>query len=249
MSLLSGPPSARPTGKSRIVFALDVPNLDGGKDGRGGARDLARRLAGHVGMLKVGLELFVAEGPRVVAELAGLGLPIFLDLKMHDIPATVERAVDRAAALGVRILTVHAAGGAEMLRRAVVRADGRLLVTAVTVLTSLDDDDLAAQGVGGTTDAHARRLARLAYDAGVRGFVCSPHEAKAMRRDLGADAILITPGVRAGGEASADKADQKRVSSARAAVDHGADYVVVGRPLRDAADPVAAAEALARELS
>jgi orotidine-5'-phosphate decarboxylase len=202
-----------------------------------------------VGMFKVGLELFVEAGPRAVAIGDEAGRPVFLDLKLHDIPETVDRAVARASALGVRMLTVHASGGREMLRRAVERArgDGKgLEIVAVTVLTSLDIDDLHAVGITEDLVAHVERLARVAWEQGVRAFVCSPHEAARLRGALGAEATLITPGVRAAGDAGKD--DQKRTMSAREAIEAGASWVVVGRPIRDAADPLAAAKAIAAEV-
>ena len=199
-------------------------------------------------MLKVGLELFVEAGPGAVALGREAGLPVFLDLKLHDIPETVERAVGRASSLGARMLTVHAGGGRAMLRRAVDRARSEgagLEVVAVTVLTSLDAGDLADAGVPGDVPSQVERLARVAWDEGVRAFVCSPHEASRLRAVLGAEATLVTPGVRAAGHAGKD--DQKRTLSVGEAVAAGADWVVVGRPIRDAADPLAAAEALTRE--
>jgi orotidine-5'-phosphate decarboxylase len=202
-----------------------------------------------VGMVKVGLELFVEAGPRAVAIGDEAGRPVFLDLKLHDIPETVERAVARASALGVRMLTVHASGGREMLHRAVERSrkEGRgLEIVAITVLTSLDIDDLHAIGITEDIASHAERLARVAWEQGVRTFVCSPHEAARLRSILGPDATLITPGVRPAGEAGKD--DQKRTMSAREAVEAGANWVVVGRPIRDAADPLRAARDIAAEV-
>ncbi len=197
-------------------------------------------------MLKVGLELFIAEGGAAVRE-AKKTHPVFLDLKLHDIPQTVERAVSRAADLGASIVTVHASGGREMLARAAhVGRDRGLDVAAVTVLTSLDDSDLKAAGVDASVGVHALRLARVAFDAGVRAFVCSPQEAAAMRKELGREGVLITPGVRATRNPAENKDDQKRVATAHDAIDSGADYVVVGRPIRDAADPVAAAVEIAK---
>jgi len=227
---------------SRIAFALDLPSLDA-------ARAMALAVRDAVGMLKVGLELFVEAGPRAVALGAEAGLPVFLDLKLHDIPETVERAVARASALGARMLTVHASGGPAMLRRAVERArkeGAGLEVTAVTVLTSLDTADLAATGVTGDVGAQVERLARMAWQEGVRAFVCSPQEAARLRAALGSDAVLVTPGVRAASEAGND--DQKRTMTAGEAVAAGASWVVVGRPIRDAADPRAAARAIGREI-
>jgi orotidine-5'-phosphate decarboxylase len=171
---------------------------------------------------------------------------VFLDLKLHDIPETVERAVARAMEAQVRYLTVHAQGGPAMLRRAVERAKSSgTEIVAVTVLTSLDDSDLSSMGISEGLGAHAERLARVAWDAGVRAFVCSPHEVKTMRASLGAGATLITPGVRPLGAAAGD--DQKRVATPSRAIEDGADWLVVGRPIRDATDPVAVATAMARE--
>ncbi len=226
---------------SVVCFALDYPGLDEARRGAALVRD-------EVGMLKVGLELFVQAGPEAMKVGAENGLPVFLDLKLHDIPETVERAVGRAAALGASILTVHASGGPTMLQRAVARATKEasgMAIAAVTVLTSLDASDLAAMGVRDDVQAHARRLARMAFDQGVRAFVCSAHEVAAMRAELGPEATLITPGVRPGGDAGGE--DQKRVATAARAVADGADWLVVGRPSRDAADPRLAARALREE--
>ena len=228
--------------RSPIALALDVPSLDQ-------ARLLAGRVRDAVGMLKVGLELFVGDGPAAVRIGADLGLPVFLDLKLHDIPETVERAVARASALGARMLTVHASGGPAMVRRAVERArkeGAGLEIAAVTVLTSFDAADLAAIGVGGTVAAQVERMARLAWNEGARAFVCSPHEAALLREALGPEATIVTPGVRAGGAAGRD--DQKRTMTAGEAIASGATWVVVGRPIRDADDPAAAARAIAREI-
>jgi orotidine-5'-phosphate decarboxylase len=210
---------------------------------------MALAVSDAVGMFKVGLELFIEAGPRAVAIGAEAGRPVFLDLKLHDIPETVDRAVARASALGVRMLTVHASGGPEMVRRAVERArsEGKgLEIVAVTVLTSLDIDDLHAVGITEDLLSHAERLARVAWEQGVRAFVCSPHEAARLRATLGPSATLITPGVRPAGSLGND--DQKRTLTAREAIDAGASWVVVGRPIRDAADPLAAAKAIAAEV-
>jgi orotidine-5'-phosphate decarboxylase len=200
-------------------------------------------------MLKVGLELFVAEGPNAVAIGKETELPVFLDLKLHDIPETVERAVAGAARLGARYLTVHASGGPEMLRRAVLGAEKaatRLEIVAVTVLTSFDAHDLERIGVslGATPEAQAERLARLAYAQGVRAFVCSPNELRALRSDLGDAVTLIAPGIR---PSSAKGDDQKRVATVDRAIRDGADWLVVGRPIRDSASPLAAAQAMLEE--
>ena len=199
-------------------------------------------------MLKVGLELFVHAGPEIVDVGRELGLPVFLDLKLHDIPETVERAVAQVGQLGARLVTVHAAGGRAMLRRAVARAaadGGDLAICAVTVLTSLDDGDLEEVGLTGPSGDAAVRLAKLAWEEGVRWFVCSPVEVARIREALGGGAVLVTPGVR---PASSGKGDQKRVTSPAEAIRRGASWVVVGRPIRDAEDRLAAARAIAASI-
>jgi orotidine-5'-phosphate decarboxylase len=227
---------------SPIAFALDFANVDEAERAAGAVRDA-------IGMVKVGLELFVEAGPRAVQIGAACGRPVFLDLKLHDIPETVERAVARAAALGVSVLTVHASGGPAMLARAAKRASsegGRLTIAAVTVLTSLDARDLArTHGTADDVATHAKRLARMAWEEGVRAFVCSPHEARGMRAELGPEATLITPGIRPASDGGAD--DQKRVATPARAVADGADWLVVGRPIRDAADPLSVARAMRDE--
>jgi orotidine-5'-phosphate decarboxylase len=223
-----------------VAFALDFPSLDE-------ARAAAIEVAPAVGMLKVGLELFVGSGPSVTELGRELSLPVFLDLKLHDIPETVERAVARASHLGARAVTVHASGGRAMLRRAVLRAKqegGTLDICAVTILTSLDDADLDDLGMKTPASLAAQNLARLAYEEGVRWFVCAPAEVAAVRARLGKDAVLVTPGIR---PADAAKGDQKRIATPDQAIRDGADWLVVGRPIRDAADRLAAARAIAAE--
>ena len=233
----------------RLIFAADFTNVED-------ARRVSLALQPHLGLVKIGLELFTEIGPAALAWAHEAKLPVFLDLKLHDSPETVERAVERAASHGARMLTVHAAGGSEMLRRAVGAAErvaarkGAAIpcsIVAVTVLTSLDAADLRAIGTNDAPAAQAIRLARLAFEAGVRAFVTSPEEAGALRSTLGPTATIITPGVRPGATRPAD--DQKRVATPRDAILRGADYVVVGRPIRDAADPAAAAAAIDEELT
>ncbi len=209
---------------------------------------LARVLAGRVGTFKVGLEAFTAHGPDLVREVRDLGAPVFLDLKLHDIPNTVERAARNAARLGAAMLTVHASGGEAMLRAAVAGAadaERPPAVLAVTVLTSLDDAALDGLGIPGGAAGRVRAWAEMARRAGCAGVVCSPQEAAALRAALGAGFLLVTPGIRPAGAASAD---QRRVATPRAAVEAGADVLVVGRPITGAADPAAAAEAILAEL-
>ena len=224
--------------RERICAALDFPTW-------AAAEPFARAVAPDVGLLKVGLELFAAEGPSAVRSAAALGRPVFLDLKLHDIPNTVEGAARSAAASGASLLTVHASGGAEMVRAAVRGAGPRVRVLGVTVLTSLDEAALASVGLAGPAEAAVVRLARLAVAAGAGGIVCSPHEVAAVRAAVGAGPLLVVPGVRPPGAA---RGDQARVATPAEAVRAGADVVVIGRPLREGGDPAAAARAIAAAL-
>ncbi len=224
--------------RDRLCAALDFPSWPA-------AEAFARAVAPEVGLLKVGLELFAAEGPGAVRAAVALGRPVFLDLKLHDIPNTVEGAARGAAASGASLLTVHASGGAEMIRAAVRGAGPALGILAVTVLTSLDAAALARIGLAGSPEEAVVRLARLAVAAGARGVVCSPLEVAAVRAAVGATPLLVVPGVRPAG---APTGDQARVATPREAVRAGADVLVVGRPLRDAPDPAAAARAMAQSL-
>jgi len=226
------------TGRDRLCAALDFPAWTA-------AEPFARAVAPEVGILKVGLELFAAEGPSVVRAAAALGRPVFLDLKLHDIPNTVEGAARAAARSGASLLTVHASGGGEMIRAALRGAGPRLRVLAVTVLTSLDAAALDRVGLSGPPGDAVVRLARLAADAGAHGLVCSPLEVAAVRAALGAGPLLVVPGVRPAGTA---RGDQARVATPQEAIRAGADVLVLGRPLRDAPDPAAAARAIARDL-
>lgn len=228
--------------RQRLAFPLDFPDLAAARRG-------AEQVRGAVGVLKVGLELFVRSGPAAVALGPELGCAVFLDLKLHDIPATVDGAVASAAALGARYLTIHASGGPRMVEAACRRAateNPDLVILAVTVLTSLDDADLRAVGIPTSASEHALALARAARDAGARGFVCSPSEVRRMRESLGQDVVLVTPGIRPAGSAAGD---QKRTGTPREAILDGADLLVVGRPIRDASDPAAAATAVVAEIA
>jgi orotidine-5'-phosphate decarboxylase len=225
--------------KDRLIVALDVPTVPE-------ARSLVDRLAGAVGMFKVGSQLFTAEGPAFVRELVARGEKVFLDLKFHDIPNTVAHAVGEGARLGVSFLDVHALGGKAMLEAGVAALPAlgaRLL--AVTILTSHDDASLGEIGVAGSVEASVRRLARLARAAGLDGVVASPHEVALIREACGPDFLIVTPGIRPAGAA---KGDQARPATPRAALAAGADYLVVGRPITEATDPVAAAAAIVREM-
>lgn len=222
----------------RICAALDFPTL-------AEAERFARRLAKHVGMFKVGLELFTAEGPAAVRSIAAIGRPVFLDLKLHDIPNTVEGAARSAAASGARLITVHASGGAAMVEAAVRGAGPAVKVLAVTVLTSLDASALQSIGFALPPADAVVRLAKLAVSSGAGGLVCSPHEVRAVREAVGPGPLLVIPGVRPAGAALGDQA---RVATPAAAVAAGADVLVIGRPLREGSDPVQAAQKIAAEL-
>jgi orotidine-5'-phosphate decarboxylase len=201
------------------------------------ARTLADAVRPHVGGLKLGLEFFCANGPDAVREVAG-ATPLFLDLKLHDIPNTVAGAVRAVMPLRPAFLTVHAGGGPAMLRAAVETAAGAVKLLGVTVLTSLDGADLDRVGQQGPVLDQARRLALLAREAGLAGVVCSPHEIAALRAELGPGFLLAVPGIRPAG---AGIGDQKRVMTPREALAAGADHLVIGRPITAAADPAAAA--------
>jgi len=226
--------------QERIIVALDVSSADE-------ARALVDRLSGRVGMFKIGSQLFTAAGPAFVRELAARGEKVFLDLKYHDIPNTIAGAVSAACQLGVSLVDVHALGGRAMLEAAVsaLPAMGARLL-AVTILTSMNEHGHGEVGLGGQVADSVRRLARLSCDAGLDGVVASPHEVAQVREVCGPDFLIVTPGIRpAGSEAG----DQARLATPRAALDAGADLLVVGRPITAAADPAAAAERLAAELA
>ena len=228
------------TPRRRLAFALDYPTL---ADARRGAE----AVCASAGVLKIGLELFVREGPAALRIGRELDCDVFLDLKLHDIPETVDRAVGSAIEHGVRYLTVHGVGGPRMLEQAARRAEGSgITLLAVTVLTSLDAADLRAVGVSDPPAEQARRVARLAFDHGVRGFVCSPAEVGALRAELGDSAVLVTPGIRPGGGVVDD---QKRTGRPGATIRAGSSVLVVGRPIRDAADPAAVAAAIVQEIA
>jgi orotidine-5'-phosphate decarboxylase len=221
--------------RSPLVLALDTDDLDQ-------ALDWAERAGPAIGMVKVGLELFCAHGDRAVRALTDEGHRVMLDLKLHDIPATVARAVGAAADLEVELVTVHALGGPAMLAAAAGAAPDRLAVAAVTVLTSHSEAELGAIGLDGAP-ALAERLARLALDAGCQALVCSPREASRLRALAGPGVHLICPGVRPRSSGVVGD-DQARVATPAEAVRAGADWLVVGRPITRAADPAAAARAL-----
>ncbi|HSB63078.1 MAG TPA: orotidine-5'-phosphate decarboxylase [Thermoanaerobaculia bacterium] len=236
-----------PDARARLAVALDL-------DGRDEILALARRLAPEVGVLKLGLQAFVSEGPRLVREVVALGAPVFLDLKLHDIPNTVGKAAAAAARTGASIVNCHAAGGAEMMkafgegaRDAAAKAGlGAPKLIAVTVLTSLDESALAAVGFSGASREASLRLASLARDSGLDGVVCSPREIETIRAACGPDFLLVVPGVRPAGSGVGD---QKRVATPLDAIRAGADLLVVGRPISGASDPAAAARAIVAEIA
>ena len=222
---------------SPVFLALDTPELDR-------AKALANAVRLHVGGIKLGLEFFTANGRQGVLQLAELGLPIFLDLKLHDIPNTVAKAIQALRPLEPAVLTVHAAGGRAMLEDAKAAAPAATKVVAVTVLTSLDANDLGAIGVSGGPHEQVERLAELARSAGLDGIVCSGAEVAAARAAW-PKGFFVVPGVR---PANGKVADQKRVITPRAALDAGASIIVVGRPITGADDPDSAAREIAATL-
>jgi orotidine-5'-phosphate decarboxylase len=238
----SAPADPLAQARDRLIVALDVPTAPA-------AAALAARLHGSVRWLKVGMELYTAAGPSVLEPLLQQGFSIFLDLKFYDIPNTVAGAVRSTAALGVHMLTLHASGGPAMLSAARAALEGvaqppRLL--AVTVLTSMDQPQLAAIGLSRTPADQVELLARMGLAAGIDGFVCSPQEVAALRALAGPDAALVVPGIRPKGAA---KGDQKRIAPPADALRNGASYLVVGRPITAAPDPAAAANDILREMA
>ena len=226
--------------RDRLIVALDFP-------GATEARALVDRLAGAVGMFKVGSQLFTAAGPDFVRELVARGEKVFLDLKYHDIPNTVASAVSEASRLGVSLVDVHALGGRAMMEAAVgaLPAMGTRLL-AITILTSHDEASLGQVGVGGEIPGSVRRLALLAKDAEADGVVASPHEVALIREACGPDFRIVTPGIRPAGEKAHD---QVRAATPAAALAAGADYIVVGRPITQAPDPEKAVAAILREMA
>jgi len=228
--------------RNPIIAALDVPEA-------GQALKLAGELRGLVGAFKIGSELFTSAGPDIVRQVHSQGGQIFLDLKFHDIPNTVAKAVAAATRLGVQMLTIHTAGGVEMMRAAQTTAQQTAreydtpapLVLGVTVLTSMDSTALADVGFNADAEKQVERLASLAVRAGLRGLVCSPLEIAALRKILPRDVQLVTPGIRTGREKSDD---QKRTMAPREALQAGADWLVVGRPIYAAANPREAAQGI-----
>ncbi|MBM3594899.1 MAG: orotidine-5'-phosphate decarboxylase [Alphaproteobacteria bacterium] len=219
--------------RNPIFLALDVPRLKA-------AQQLARKVSGHIGGIKLGLEFFCAHGHHGVHEMAKLGLPIFLDLKFHDIPNTVTAAMQAIHVLEPAIVTVHASGGRAMMADAKAAAGEHTKVVGVTVLTSFDDKDLSRIGIMDTPHDAALRLADLSHEAGLDGIVCSGHEIGEIRRQW-KDGFFVVPGLRL---PEGRRGDQKRIVTPREARDAGASVLVIGRPIRSAEDPFAAARAI-----
>lgn len=228
--------------QNKIIIALDMASDHD-------VMTLLRQLDPAQCRVKIGKELFTRYGPALVRQVSDLGFDIFLDLKFHDIPNTVNKAVIAAAELGIWMLTLHAAGGAEMLRAArdaVTASEHKPLLVAVTLLTSLEQDDLAVQGVQRTPLEQVQRLASLAQECGMDGVVCSAAEAGELRKLLRKDFLLVTPGIRPQGDAAND---QKRIVTPAAAVQEGSDYLVIGRPITRAREPVAKLALIQEEIS
>jgi orotidine-5'-phosphate decarboxylase len=225
--------------RERLIVALDVPNA-------GAAQRLVHDLGDSASFYKVGLQLFTAEGPGIVRDLVASGRKVFLDLKFHDIPNTVAMAVKSATGLGISMLTVHGSGGAAVLKAAVEAADHRAWVLAVTVLTSLSDEDLQETGFSSGTLDQALRIASLARSCGCDAVVSSPPEVAALRKMLGEGFGIVVPGVRPTG---ADRNDQERTATPAQAISAGASHLVVGRPITQAADPGKAADAILEDMA
>jgi orotidine-5'-phosphate decarboxylase len=232
----------------KLIFALDAKNYEE-------ALSWIELLTGHVGMFKVGKELFTSVGPKIIQDIKERSQKVFLDLKFHDIPHTVARAAEAAVNLDVDMFNVHAAGGYLMMKEAALAATAssdqqvkaKPILLAVTVLTSLNNDDLHDIGFQKSTEELVLHLAKLAKKAGVSGVVASARDIKMLRENLGGHFIIVTPGIRSSSEK--DKDDQKRTLSAYEAVKTGADYIVVGRPIRMAQNPLEACRVLVQEIA
>ena len=228
--------------RSRLIVALDVPD-------RPAALAMADRLSEHVGLFKIGLELFTREGPRLVEEIRSRGENIFLDLKFHDIPNTVRGAVRSACKLGVQMLTIHASGGSDMMAIACQEAAASTsppLLLAVTALTSLSEEEIKKLGIHASVEQWVEKLAALAQDSGIRGLVASSQELPMLRSKFGKSMQFVIPGIRPAGAAVQD---QSRTATPAQAISAGASYIVVGRPVLQAPDPARAADALVEEIS
>jgi orotidine-5'-phosphate decarboxylase len=232
----------------KLIFALDAKNYEE-------ALSWVELLSGHVGMFKVGKELFTAVGPEIIKIIKERNQRVFLDLKFHDIPNTVARATEAAVGLNVDMFNVHASGGSQMIKEAVAAAwncsdklgKARPVLLAVTVLTSLNNEDLKEIGFQKSTGEMVLHLAKLAQTAGASGVVASAQDIALLRKNLGDKFVIVTPGIRSAAETKKD--DQKRTLSAYEAVKTGADYIVVGRPIREAKDPVEACRQIIQEIT
>lgn len=224
--------------RERLIVALDVSSASE-------AQKLVARIGDAAGIYKVGLQLFTAEGPGIVRDLVSSGRRVFLDLKLHDIPTTVALAVKAATELHADMLTIHASGGSAMLRAATEAAAGRLNLLAVTVLTSLNDEDMEEIGVAGRLSDQVLRMASLAKSAGCQGIVTSPREALVARKAMGEGFTIVTPGIRPAG---AETNDQQRIATPAQAINNGVSHIVVGRPITHAPDPAKAAQSIISEM-
>jgi orotidine-5'-phosphate decarboxylase len=226
--------------KDKIIVPLDVPSV-------AAARELIKAIGGSVGFFKVGNQLFTAAGPDIVREVQASGSKVFLDLKFHDIPNTVRRGVESSCALGIDMLTIHLTGGREMCEAAVVgRGISKVLILGVTVLTSLNDETLAEVGFRTSVENEVLLLADLAKHVGITGLVASPQEVVVLRARFGSLFTMVIPGIR---PSWSEAGDQKRVLSPLEAVQAGADYLVIGRPITASPDPKAAVQRIIEELA
>ncbi len=231
--------NSRPEATSaKIIVALDVPT-------RAEALRLVEQLSPHISIFKIGLQLYTAEGPEMVRAVLATGARVFLDLKLHDIPNTVARAIESANELGVHMLTIHLSGGRAMIEAAVAARSESLALLGVTVLTSMDQSALRETGIAGAMSEQVLKLAQLGAAAGINGLVASPQEVRMLRDKLPAQITLVVPGIR---PAWAEKADQKRVMTPRDTLVAGADYLVIGRPITAHSDPVEAVRRISEEL-
>ena len=223
----------------KIIVALDVATKEK-------ALDLVEELRGQISFFKIGLQLYTAEGPEIVRAVRAIGANVFLDLKLHDIPNTVARAVESAAQLKIQMLTIHLSGGEAMIQAAVSEKPQDLLLLGVTVLTSIDEETLRQMGIPDKIENHVLRLAKLGVKNGIDGIVASPHEITTLRREFGDRIKIVVPGIRPSGSESAD---QKRVMTPREAIHAGADYLVIGRPIIAQASPREAVSKILQELN
>ena len=234
---MNSPPGA--SARDRLIVALDVPTQTE-------ALELVRELSPEVGFFKIGLQLYAAGGPEIVRAVLATGAKVFLDLKLHDIPNTVGRAVESASRLGVQMVTIHLSGGEEMIRAAIDGRQHDMSILGVTVLTSASEQTLRETGVSDKIDNHVLRLAKLGVTAGIDGVVASPHEIKMLRAEFADQIKIVVPGIR---PSWSEAGDQKRVMTPREAFQNGADYLVIGRPVIAHPSPCAAVAKILSELS